>query len=55
MGETHEPPEWEQLDALRSISVAFDSENAVLALAQRPRGVPGHGDEKVRGLAAARR
>ncbi len=47
VGATHEPPEWGQLDALRSISVAFDSKNAVLALAQRPRGVPGHGDEKV--------
>jgi hypothetical protein len=47
VGETVKPPEWEQLDALRSISAAFDGENAVLALAQRPRGVPGHGDEKV--------
>ena len=47
VGETRNPPEWEQLDALRSISVAFDSENAVLALAERPRGVPGHGDERV--------
>jgi hypothetical protein len=47
VGETREPPEWEELDALRSISAAFDSQNAVLAVARRPRGVPGHGDEKV--------
>ena len=47
VGETREPPEWEQLDALRSISAVFDGENAVLALAQRPRGVQGHGEEKV--------
>ena len=47
VGETHKPPEWEQLDALRSISAAFDEQNAVLALASRPLGVPGHGDEKV--------
>jgi len=47
VGETAEPPEWDRLDALRSISAAFDGENAVLALAQRPRGVPGHGDERV--------
>jgi hypothetical protein len=47
VGETRKAPEWEELDALRSISAAFDAENAVLALAQRPRGVPGHGDEKV--------
>jgi len=47
VGETRKPPEWEQLDALRSLSAAFDGQNAVLALASRPRGVPGHGDEKV--------
>ena len=47
VGETRKPPEWEELDALRSISAAFDSENAVLALASRPRGVPGHGLERV--------
>lgn len=48
VGLTREPPEWEELDALRSVSAAFDAEHAVLALAQRPRGVPGHGDERVR-------
>ena len=47
VGETHKPPEWEQLDALRSISAAFDRQNAVFALASRPRGVAGHGLEKV--------
>ena len=47
VGETHKPPAWDALDALRSISAAFDRQNAVLALARRPRGVPGHGFEKV--------
>ena len=47
VGETHKPPEWDELDALRSISAAFDRQNAVLALARRPRGVPGHGYEAV--------
>jgi hypothetical protein len=44
-GETASPPAWDELDAVRSISALFDEENALLALARRPRGVPGHGDE----------
>ena len=41
------PPEWDGLDALRSISALFDPERAVLAVARRPRGAPGHGRELV--------
>jgi hypothetical protein len=45
--ETAAPPRWEDLDALRGVSALFDQENAVLAMAQRPRGAIGHGQEKV--------
>jgi hypothetical protein len=45
--ETREAPEWEQLDAVRSLSILIDQENAVLALARRPRGARGHGEELV--------
>jgi hypothetical protein len=45
--ETRTPPAWEELDALRSISALVDPENAVLALASKPRGAMGHGDERV--------
>lgn len=45
--ETLEPPRWEELDALRGLSALFDEENAVLALARRPRGAIGHGQEQV--------
>jgi hypothetical protein len=45
--ETVKPPAWEELDALRALSALFDGEHAVLALARRPRGTRGHGDEKV--------
>lgn len=44
-GETASPPVWEELDAVRSISALFDEGNALLALARRPRGSLGHGDE----------
>jgi hypothetical protein len=47
--ETIEPPAWGKLDALRSLSAVFDGESAVLALALRPRGARGHGDERVTG------
>jgi hypothetical protein len=45
--ETVTPPEWDELDALRGVSALFDEENAVLALARRPRGAIGHGQERV--------
>lgn len=47
VSETREPPAWEELDALRSLSVLLDEEHAVLALARRPRGALGHGEERV--------
>jgi hypothetical protein len=47
LSETEVPPEWEKLDALRSISTLVDDEHALLALARRPRGAVGHGDERV--------
>jgi hypothetical protein len=48
VSETKVAPEWEELDALRSLSALLDDEHAVLALAHRPRGARGHGDESVR-------
>jgi hypothetical protein len=45
--ETLTPPQWDELDALRGITALFDEENAVLALARRPRGAIGHGLENV--------
>ena len=47
VAETHRPPAWDELDALRSIAAVFDSENAFLALARRPRGALGHDAEEV--------
>ena len=46
--ETHEAPAWSELDALRSISGLFDEGHGFLALALRPRGARGHGEERVR-------
>jgi hypothetical protein len=47
VSETEVPPQWEELDALRSISALVDERHALLALARRPRGAVGHGDEEV--------
>jgi hypothetical protein len=41
-------PRWDELDALRSISALVDERNALLALARRPRGAAGHGQELIR-------
>lgn len=49
VSQTHQPPAWEELDALRAISAVFDREHAFLAIARRPRGAPGHGGEEVAG------
>ena len=46
-GETTEPPQWSELDALRTVSALFDEGNAVLAVARRPRGSFGHGQELI--------
>jgi hypothetical protein len=47
VSETDVPPEWEELDALRSISALVDEQHALVAIARRPRGAVGHGDEEV--------
>jgi hypothetical protein len=47
--ETVTPPSWSDLDALRSVAAVFEPGLAVLALARRPRGARGHGDERVTG------
>jgi hypothetical protein len=41
-------PRWDELDAIRSISALVDERHALLALARRPRGAGGHGQEVVR-------
>jgi hypothetical protein len=48
IGRTTAAPKWEELDALRTISVLVDAGHGVLALAKRPRGARGHGEEQVR-------
>jgi hypothetical protein len=47
LGETLEPPRWSELDALRTVSAVFSEDQAVLAIARRPRGALGHGQELV--------
>jgi len=47
VSETLRPPSWEDLDALRAVSILADSGHALLAVARRPRGVGGHGEELV--------
>lgn len=47
LSETVRPPEWEELDALRSVSALFDRDNAFLAIVRRPRGAVGHGGDEV--------
>jgi hypothetical protein len=47
VAETRSPPAWDQLDALRTITALVDEDNALLALARRPRDALGHGQEKV--------
>ena len=49
VSETKEAPDWAELEAVRALSALFDRDNAFLALARRPRGVPGHGAELVAG------
>jgi hypothetical protein len=47
VSETLKPPRWDELDAVRSISALVDEQHALLALARRPRGAVGHGEEEV--------
>jgi hypothetical protein len=47
LAETETAPRWDELDALRSVSAIVDEDHALLALARRPRGALGHGEERV--------
>jgi hypothetical protein len=47
VAETREAPAWDELDAMRSLSVLVDEGHALLAVARRPRGARGHGEELV--------
>jgi hypothetical protein len=47
LAETHTAPRWDELDALRTISALVDEQTALLALARRPQGALGHGDEMI--------
>ncbi len=47
LAETEAAPRWDELDALRTVSAIVDEKNALLALARRPRGALGHGEERV--------
>jgi len=47
VSETDAPPRWDELDAIRTISALVDEQHALVALARRPRGAVGHGDEEV--------
>jgi hypothetical protein len=44
---TERPPAWDELDAVRSLTVLVDERHALLAVASRPRGAHGHGEESV--------
>jgi hypothetical protein len=47
--QTNQPPSWSEVDALRTVACVFDPGLAVLALARRPHGAHGHGEERVTG------
>lgn len=47
VSETAEPPSWEELDVVRSLSMVLDRSNAFVAIARRPRGAAGHDAEEV--------
>jgi hypothetical protein len=51
--ETTEAPAWAELDAIRAVSAVLDRENAVFLYARRPRGVAGHGQERVSAVVIA--
>ena len=47
VAESRRVPAWDELDALRSLTVLVDEGHALLALARRPLGARGHGEELV--------
>lgn len=50
VSETKRAPEWDDLDLLRTVSAIVDEHNAFVAIARRPRGVDGHGRERITGV-----
>ena len=48
VSETTVAPRWDELDSIRTISALVDDGHALLAVARRPRGAVGHGQELVR-------
>lgn len=48
--ETPDPPAWAELDGMRALCALFDREHALLAVASRPLGAAGHGEEAVRAV-----
>ncbi len=42
VSETSTPPEWSEIDSLRTVSALFDHGHAFLAVGRRPRGAVGH-------------
>jgi hypothetical protein len=40
-------PRWDELDVMRQVHALFDRDHCVLAVARRPAGSSGHGDELV--------
>jgi hypothetical protein len=50
---TTDPPAWAELDAIRAVSAVLDGENAVFLYASRPRGIVGHGQERVSAVVIA--
>jgi hypothetical protein len=48
VSETTVAPRWDELDSIRTISALVDEQHALLAVARRPRGAVGHGQELVR-------
>jgi hypothetical protein len=49
VSQTVTPPSWSEVDAVRAVACVFEPGLAVLALARRPHGARGHGDERVVG------
>jgi hypothetical protein len=47
VSETEVPPQWERLDAVRGITALVDEQHALIAVARRPHGAVGHGDEEI--------
>lgn len=46
LAETRQPPVWERLEAVRTVTAVFDRGDALLSFAQRPLGATGHDAER---------